>query len=92
MELRAVDITVDIHCHWNDSPPRYRVYVDNDLLTERTFTWPGYQNFIKEHIHVMLSPGQHQVTVTNVDPRFGNFEAKNITVNKILSESTFIVN
>ena len=92
METKAVSITVDVHCHWTDSPPRYRVYVDNDLLTERTFIWPGYQNFVRENIHVNLNPGQHELKIVNVDPRFGKFEARNIIVNKIPAETTFVVN
>ena len=47
-------ITVDVYAKWGETPPRYRVYLDNHLLTERDFIWPGHQTFIREHILVNL--------------------------------------
>lgn len=58
-------VTVEVHCHWNDNPPVYRIYVDEDLITERTFGWPGYQVYIKENIICDLNPGKHIIRVEN---------------------------
>lgn len=43
--------------------PTYRLYVDDDLITERTWHW-GEDIFIKEELWVNLSEGdEHRLTV-----------------------------
>ena len=93
-------IKVNVNCHWSDSPPIYRNSVDSDLLTERTFSWPGYQNYIRENLICHLSPGLHSVRIENCSAN-GMFELTNLEVegdsNCLQSNSqgkqlTFIVN
>lgn len=72
-------ITVDVHGHWSIMPPSYRIYVDNDLLTERTFSWPGYQVFIRENIICDLAPGIHTVRIENCSPH-GSFKIDNLRI------------
>lgn len=83
-------ITVDVYASWGDNPPRYRVYVDNDLLTERDFTWPGSQVYIKEHIEVNLSVGVHTVRIEQVGTN-GKIDPRNITLNGAPSRHEFII-
>lgn len=59
-------LQVDVLCNWSDDPPVYRLFVNNDLLTERTFIWPGYRNFIRENIVVDVDPGVHTVRIENI--------------------------
>ncbi len=62
--MRTVSLTVDVWCAWwGVEPPAYRVYVDTDLLTERTFIWKSEEQFIREHIEVNLAPGPHWISV-----------------------------
>ena len=61
--MRQYEITVDVYAHWGDKPPVYRIYVDDELLTERTFIWSGNEQFIREHIIVELESGLHNVEV-----------------------------
>lgn len=84
------EITVDIYAHWGDKPPVYRLYVDNDLLTERTFVWPGNESYIKEHIIVDLEPGLHSVQVQQQDTN-GTITAKNIQVDGVASSNEFTI-
>jgi hypothetical protein len=64
--MENVKLVVDVYCKDKlDTSPVYRVYVDNDLLTERTWIWPEYEIFIKENIEVNLEPGNHTVTIEN---------------------------
>jgi hypothetical protein len=72
-------ITVDVHCHWSDIPPVYRIYVDQDMITERTFGWPGYQVYIKENIICNLNPGSHMVRVENCNDH-GTITIENLHV------------
>jgi hypothetical protein len=30
---------MDIHCEWAGTAPSYRVFVNDELFTERTFIW-----------------------------------------------------
>jgi len=83
-------ITVDVYAHWGDKPPVYRVYVDNDLLTERSFIWPGNKEYVKENILVNLSAGEHSIIVEQYGDN-GTITAKNITVDGVTSSNKFVI-
>lgn len=87
MKLHA--ITVDIYASWGDLHPRYRVYVDNDLLTERDFIWPSHETYIKEHIEVNLNAGPHSLRIEQVGTH-GKIQAKNVVVDGVASTANFI--
>ena len=72
-------ITLDVHGHWDDKPPVYRIYVNNDLLTERTFGWPQYKIFIRENMVCDLEPGIQKLRIENVTG-YGRFIVDNLTV------------
>jgi hypothetical protein len=87
--MKTHTITVDVYAQWGEQPPRYRVYVDQDLLTERDFYWPGHQMYIQENIVVNLAPGEHELIVEKVSVH-GSIETKNITVDGHASNTRFI--
>lgn len=84
-------LEVSVHAHWNDNPPVYRLYVDNEMLTERTFSHTPYQFFVIEHIFCNLPTGVHNLTLENLDreARFelDNFQMDGIKVNTNLMKS-----
>lgn len=84
-------LEVSVHSHWNEVAPVYRLYVDNELLTERTFGHTSYQFFLIEHIFCNLETGVHNLTLENLDnnARFelDNFHVNGIQVNKNLIKS-----
>ena len=86
-----VCIDVDVWCQHTDSSPVYRVYVDNDMLTERTFIWPGARNYITEHIEVDIEPGVHQVRIENCSGHGVTFIADNIRVNGQIAQLQFVI-
>jgi hypothetical protein len=51
-------INLDIYAVWYKSPPAYRIYIDDELMTERTFLGTEYE-FYRERIAVNLEPGVH---------------------------------
>ena len=57
--MREVELTFELRCLDVSKSPVYRIYVDGDLITERTFIWEGL--ILKEHIYVMLEVGNHEV-------------------------------
>lgn len=78
--MTEYNLTVDIYASWGDLPPRYRLYVDYDLLTERDFIWSGANQFIRENIIVKLKPGEHKLRVEQVNKN-GTIRVENITLN-----------
>jgi len=78
--MALTSLTVDVYCTRSDGSHAYRVSVDGDLLTERTWSWPCHEVFIREHIEVDLGPGAHTVEVRECTPE-GVFYTKDTTVN-----------
>lgn len=74
-------LEVDVYSHWSDNPPIYRIYVNNEMLVERTFGWPSYQNYITEHMYCDLDTGVHTLCLENLDSN-SRFELEFFTVDK----------
>ena len=83
MFVRQAELSIEVHCLYADQGPRYRVYVDQDLLTERTFIWVSGKQYIEEHLVVNLQPGQHRIRIENVDPDRGIITTKKLTLDGI---------
>jgi hypothetical protein len=81
-------ISVDVYADWHDTPPRYRIYVDNDLLTERDFIWDTSM-YISEKIIVKLEPGNHELRVEQVNTA-GSIRTDNVLVDNVASSMVFI--
>jgi len=78
--MSTVSVRIDVYCTRAEGNPAYRLYVDGDLLTERTWTWPAYEVFVRENIEVNVEPGDHKLDL--VDCSNNNvFYIKNVTVN-----------
>jgi hypothetical protein len=87
------EVTVDVYAHWGDKPPVYRVYIDDELVTERTFLWSGTDTYIREHIVVDLESGLHNVEVRPLASNTftSRIEAKNIQVDGVASSDEFTI-
>lgn len=83
-------LTVDVYASWGTTAPKYRVYVDDNLLTERDFTWPGHEVFVRENIIVNLAPGRHNLKIEQVNPH-GVIRTKNITLNGKPADHVFTI-
>jgi hypothetical protein len=73
-------LEVDVHAHWSGDPPVYRIYVNHEMLIERTFGWPSYQMYLTEHISCDLDTGVHTLTLENLDTA-SRFELDNFKIN-----------
>jgi len=74
------NLSADVHGHWSTFPPVYRIYLDDDLLTERLFKWPGYLVYIRENMVCGLGPGIHKLRIENVSSH-GSFKIDNLQIN-----------
>jgi hypothetical protein len=91
LPARLVNVQFDVQCHWGDKEPVYRVYIDDELLTERTFIWPGFRNYVREMALVNLLPGKHVIRIENLTPDAGTFVIDNVTVDDQESQLEFII-
>lgn len=78
--MTHVVITAEVYCTRGDGNPIYRIYVNDDLLTERNWTWPAYETYIRENIEVEVDAGTHQLNLVDCNPE-PVFYLKNVTVN-----------
>jgi hypothetical protein len=81
--LRHAELKFNVHCYYSGANPRYRVYVDNDLITERTFVWSSGEQYIEETVILEAPTGTHQLRVENVDPALGTFTVEHIKLDGI---------
>ena len=68
METKFIKAVFDIDCVWEGDPPRYRVYVNDELFTERTWIWQDC--YLTEILQIQALPGQYQISVqpVGIDP------------------------
>ncbi len=87
--MKETEISLDVYCRWIVTTYAYRIYVDDDLLTERTYVWNNNSQFVRENIVVYLDPGEHTIRIEPVNPLFKGFRYENVHINK---QPTNIVN
>jgi hypothetical protein len=78
--MALVRLTADVYCHRSEGGPSYRIYVDDEMLTERSWIWPAYETFVRELVEVDVAPGAHRLKIVecNCHPVF---ELRDITAN-----------
>jgi len=93
MLLRYAELVFSVHCFYDQPvPPSYRIYVDDDLITERTFSWNPTTDYIEEHVAVNARPGPHTLRVENITPKLGTFVVENLRVDGLPSDSNSVFN
>jgi len=82
-------ISFDLFCDKGASP-RYRLYVNDELFTERTYTWTGTK-YLRENLQIDAPPGEYFINIEKVDP--AKFRIRNTSVDlgpaEILDSTTF---
>lgn len=51
MHTKAVIVTCDVEISWKGTPPTYRLWVNDELFTERTYDWTR-DFFLREQITI----------------------------------------
>jgi len=82
-------LELEVHCNWHESPPIYRLYVDDELFAERTFHWSSKNHYIHENIFCLLGPGIH-ILKLDTDKDLSMFELKNFKVNGNIVQPNFL--
>ena len=66
-------IEFQLSCSWaGETAPSYRVYFDNELLTERTYVWDSTKQIVQKRVAAWLEEGTtHLITLIKVDSKTG---------------------
>lgn len=67
MTKEFVRVVCNVYCKWEGYPPNYRVYVNDELFTERTWVWQG-DIYLEEHLQIEAEPGEYQIRYELVPP------------------------
>lgn len=92
LDKKDVAMQIDIHCQWYKSPPMYRLYVNNELFSERNYIWQAGE-FLRENLVISAPPGQYTVRIET--PSDFNFKLRNLRCThgnaQIIDNETFTI-
>ena len=79
MQTEFVSAVCDVYIKWKGGPPpRYRVYVNNELFTERTWIWQG--QYLEENIQIQAPPGHYEVRYELLDTEHSRLKTHNLRI------------
>lgn len=81
MQTEFVNAVCDVYIKWKGGPPpRYRVYVNNELFMERTWIWTD--RYLEEHIPIQAPPGHYEIRYELLDAEEARLKIRNLRVNE----------
>ena len=78
MTKEFVHLLCDVYCDWEGLPPTYRVYVNDELFSERTWIWQN--EYLEELLQINAEPGDYSVSYELVSPNLARIYVKNMRV------------
>jgi hypothetical protein len=67
MTKQYVRVVCNVACKWEGLAPIYRVYVNDELFTERTWVWQD-DSYLREEIQIEAEPGDYNIRYELVPP------------------------
>lgn len=92
--MQDLRIEIDIFCDWQTEHEAYRLYLDDDLYTERTYIWRNPHQWVREILVAELGPGIHTIKIQPVNSEFQGFKLANFAIDnkfQTLENGTFTV-
>lgn len=78
-----ITINADIRARWINGMPSYRLWVDHELICERTF-WPNPSKYcIKENFTVAVKQGKHKLILEQINLDYGTVIMNSVSINKL---------
>ena len=68
MTKQFVRVVCNVYCKWEGLPPNYRVYVNDELFTERTWIWSDSEIYLREQMQINAEPGEYEIRYELVPP------------------------
>lgn len=78
MNLQFVRVLADIECEWTGTNPVYRVYVNDEMFVERTWSWTT--EYLEEMLQIQAAPGEYRLCWELVPPSRAQLRVRNIRV------------
>jgi hypothetical protein len=78
MTKEFIRVLADVHCDWEGLPPTYRMYVNDELFAESTWTWT--ESYLQELLQIEAEPGEYKLRWELVPPNLANIQVKNVRV------------
>jgi hypothetical protein len=78
MNRQSVVVRADVSVAWQGVPPNYRVYVGDEMFTERTWIWQ--EQYLEERLVVNALPGKYNLRWELVPPAQGKILVTNIRI------------
>ena len=76
MTKQFVQIVADVHCTWEGLKPIYRLYVNDELFTERTWDWDD--KYLEELVSIEAEPGDYRLRWELVAPHLAHMDIVNL--------------
>ena len=78
MTRHFIRVLFDVHCDWTGSAPDYRVYVNDELFTERTFNFTDA--YLQEMLQIEAPEGNYRIHCELVPPALAKLRVENMHV------------
>lgn len=78
MGRHFVRVLADVDCEWEGLNPVYRVYVNNEMFTERTWYWTDA--YLEEILQIEAVAGEYDLHWELVQPCLAKLTVSNIRV------------
>ena len=78
MSKTFVRILSRVDCKWEGLSPVYRLYLNDELFSERTWTWTD--SYLEEALQVQAAPGTYTLRYELVAPHLATLEVGELTV------------
>jgi hypothetical protein len=80
MQTKSVQVQCNVFCKWDGNDTRYRVYVNDELFTERSWIWSGKEYYLEEIITIEAPPGLYEIKYELLEPTHSKLGIKNMQV------------
>ena len=78
MRARFCKISLDLFCCWEGIPPDYRIYVNDELFSERSYVFTDA--YLEEVLQVHAPPGIYRIRLEALRPNQAKFEIRDSRV------------
>jgi hypothetical protein len=78
MTKEFVRVLADVDCEWEGLKPTYRVYVNDEMFTERTWRWTD--SYLEEMLQIEAEPGDYTLRWELVPPCLAQLKVSNVRV------------
>ena len=78
MTRHYIKVLFDVHCDWQGPAPDYRIYVNDELFTERTYNFTDA--YLEEMLQIEAPEGNYKIQCEIVPPAFAHLRIENMRV------------